>query len=160
VGARQLAHAITGRTEQRELFEAAPAAEHAVAVRLDRVRVERGRAFEDVWLGWTLWRALRLDELCTTLLPRGREAIPWAQMAAVSVIARVCAPASELHIAEDWYRTTALKTGQGPGPVARPPRPEAPRAPEAATGGRDVAPLRDLSGRKHACRLVELAKLG
>ena len=62
-----------------------------------------------MWLGWTLWRALRLDDLCTTLLPRGREAIPWAQMAAVSVIARLCAPSSELHIAEDWYRTTALE---------------------------------------------------
>ena len=109
VRARQLAQAITGRGDQRELFEAAPAVEHAVAVRLDRVRVERARAFGDVWLGWTLWRALRLDDLCTTLLPRGREAIPWAQMAAVSVIARLCAPSSELHIAEDWYRTTALE---------------------------------------------------
>jgi transposase len=84
-------------------------AAHAVAVRLDGVRVERARAFGDVWLGWTLWRALRLDELCTALLPRGREAIPWAPMAAVSVIARLCAPSSELHIAEDWYRTTALE---------------------------------------------------
>src|SRR2546425_2049122 len=109
VRARRLAQAITGRADQRELFEAAPAAAHAVAVRLDRVRVERARAFGDVWLGWTLWRALRLDDLCTTLLPRGREAIPWAQMAAVSVIARLCEPASELHIAEDWYRTTALE---------------------------------------------------
>jgi len=109
VRARRLAQAITGRADQRELFEVAPAAAHAVAVRLDRVRVERARVFGDVWLGWTLWRALRLDDLCTTLLPRGREAIPWAQMAAVSVIARLCEPASELHIAEDWYRTTALE---------------------------------------------------
>jgi len=108
VRARLLAQAITGRADQRELFEAAPPAEHAVAVRLDRVCVERARAFGDVWLGWTLWRALRLDELCAALLPRGREAIPWARMAAVSVIARLCAPSSELHIAEDWYRTTAL----------------------------------------------------
>jgi len=109
VRARLLAQAITGRAAQRELFEAVPAAEHAVAVRLDRVRVERARAFGDAWLGWTLWRALRLDEVCAALLPRGREAIPWAQMAAISVIARLCEPASELHIAEDWYRTTALE---------------------------------------------------
>jgi transposase len=109
VRARLLAQAITGRAEQRELFEEASAAEPAAAVRLDRVRVERARTFGDVWLGWTLWRALRLDELCTALLPRGREAIPWMQMAAVSVIARLCEPASELHIAEDWYRTTALE---------------------------------------------------
>ena len=38
-----------------------------------------------------------------------REAIPWAQMAAVLVIARLLEPSSELHIAEDWYRTTALE---------------------------------------------------
>jgi transposase len=109
VRARLLAQAITGRAAQRELFAEASAAEPAATVRLDRVRVERARTFGDVWRGWTLWRALRLDELCTALLPRGREAIPWTQMAAVSVIARLCAPASELHSAEDWYRTTALE---------------------------------------------------
>ncbi len=107
--ARLLAHEITGRADQRELFEAAPAGAQTVAVRLDRVRVERTRAFGNVWLAWTLWGALRLEELCTELLPPGREAIPWAQMAAVSVIARLCEPSSELHVAEDWYRTTALE---------------------------------------------------
>ncbi len=30
-------------------------------------------------------------------------------MAAVLVIARLCEPSSELHIAEDWYRRTALE---------------------------------------------------
>jgi hypothetical protein len=29
-------------------------------------------------------------------------------MAAILVIARLCQPSSELHIAEDWYRRTAL----------------------------------------------------
>jgi len=62
-----------------------------------------------VWLGWQLWRALKLDELCAQLMPAGREAIPWSQMAAVLVIARLTEPSSELHIAEDWYRTTALE---------------------------------------------------
>jgi transposase len=109
VRARLLAQAMTGRADQRELFDATPAAEHAVAVRVERVRVERARAVGNVWLAWTLWQALRLDELCSTLLPRGREAIPWAQMAAVLVLARLCEPSSELHIAEDWYRTTALE---------------------------------------------------
>jgi hypothetical protein len=42
------------------------------------------------------------------LLPCGREDIPWATMAAILVIARLCEPSSELHIAEDWYRRTAL----------------------------------------------------
>ena len=30
-------------------------------------------------------------------------------MAAVLVIARLCEPSSELHIAEDWFRRTALE---------------------------------------------------
>src|SRR5271157_302109 len=107
--AKALARRITGRAEQRELFEtsAGPAAD--AKVRLDRIRLERGRSFGDVWLGWTLWQALRLDTLCAELLPRGRAEVPWSVMAAVLVLARLCEPSSELHIAEDWYRRTALE---------------------------------------------------
>jgi transposase len=107
--AKQLLREMTGRTEQRELFEAVETGPETVAVRLDRVRLERGRTFGDVWLGWTLWRALRLDELCQELMPEGREAVPWSTMAAILVVARLCEPSSELHIAEDWYRRTALE---------------------------------------------------
>ena len=70
-------------------------------MRLQEVWLERGRAFGDVWLGGTLWRALRLDTLCAGLLPPGRESVSWSMMAAVLVIARSCEPSSELHIAED-----------------------------------------------------------
>ena len=73
------------------------------------MRVERGRSFGDVWLAWRLWQALRLDEFCEQLMPRGREQVPWSTMAAVLVIARLCEPSTELHIAEDWYRRTALE---------------------------------------------------
>jgi len=106
--ARALARTITGDREQPDLFTPAEA-EPAVPVRLRRIRLERGRTFGDVWLGWTLWRALRLDEVLARLLPEGREAVPWATMAAVLVLARLCEPSSELHIAEDWYRRTALE---------------------------------------------------
>ena len=107
--AQALARQISGRAEQRELFEAPAEGESSARVRLDRLRVERSRAFGDVWLGWRLWQALRLDALCEELLPRGREDVPWPVMAAVLVIARLCEPSSELHIAEDWYRRTALE---------------------------------------------------
>ena len=107
--AKALARQITGRGDQRELFEACAADDAAVPVRLKRLRLERGRAFGDVWLGWTLWRALRLDVLGEELLETGREAVPWAQMASILVVARLCEPSSELHIAEDWYRRTALE---------------------------------------------------
>jgi Transposase DDE domain len=106
--AQALARAITGDREQPDLFVEDPA-EATIAVRLSRIRLERGRRFGDVWLGWTLWRALRLDEVLAHLLPEGREAVPWATMAAVLVLARLCESSSELHIAETWYRGTALE---------------------------------------------------
>ena len=106
--AKALARQITGRGDQRELFEEPDLDDAPVPVRLKRLRLERGRAFGDVWLGWTLWRALRLEALCDELLQTGREAVPWAQMASILVVARLCEPSSELHIAEDWYRRTAL----------------------------------------------------
>jgi transposase len=107
--AKALARQITGRGDQRDLFEDSASGEASASVRLDRVRVERGRSFGDVWLGWRLWQALRLDAWCEEHIPRGREQVPWSTMAAVLVIARLCEPSSELHIAEDWYRRTALE---------------------------------------------------
>jgi len=77
-------------------------------VRLKGIRVERSRQFGDVYLALALWRGLGLEELCERLLPAGQERISWAKMAAVLVAARFCEPSSELHIAEDWYRRTAL----------------------------------------------------
>jgi transposase len=73
------------------------------------VYLERARCFGGVWLGLTLWRVLRLDQLCVELMPQGRESIAWTQLAAVLVIARLTEPSSELHIAESWYRKTALE---------------------------------------------------
>ena len=106
--AKALARAITGDGGQADLFSPAEI-DAGVSVRLNRIRLERGRTFGDVWLGWMLWRALRLDEVLERLVPTGREAVPWATMAAVLVLARLCEPSSELHIAEDWYRRTALE---------------------------------------------------
>ena len=116
--AKALARAITGAREQPDLFTGDPA-DDAIPVRLKGIRLERGRTFGDVWLGWTLWRALKLDEVLARLVPEGREAVPWATMAAVLVLARLSEPSSELHIAETWYRATALEDlfGLSPGLV-------------------------------------------
>jgi hypothetical protein len=69
--ARSLSGDAGGRS-QRELF-AGDEPSGTVAVKLDQVRLERPRSFGAVWLGWVLWRALKLDELCSGLMPRGRE---------------------------------------------------------------------------------------
>jgi len=81
----------------------------SVAIKLNRVRLERSRSFGAVWLSWILWQALKFDELLGALLPRGREAVSWADVIAILVIGRLCEPSSELHVAERWYRTTALE---------------------------------------------------
>ena len=107
--ARQLARRMTGRAaDTPELFEPTPQAE-TVPIRLDQVRLERSRSFGEVYLGWTLWRGLELDRVLGDLLAPGREEVPWASMAALLVIARLCEPTSELGIAERWYRSTALE---------------------------------------------------
>ena len=105
--ARALARRITGREWGRDLFEPEEPLE-TVRVKFKKLRLERGRRFGDVWLGQLLWHAVGLDELLGRLLPEGTEDVPWAKMAAVQVIARLCEPSSDLHIAEDWYRRTAL----------------------------------------------------
>jgi transposase len=107
--ARALAKQMMGDGGQRELFEEDVDDGETVDIRLKGIRTERARQFGDVWLAWTLWRALKFDEVFARLMPEGREEIPWATMAAVLVLARFCEPSSELHIAEDWYRRTALE---------------------------------------------------
>jgi transposase len=105
--ARALARHLIGAPEQAALF--ADGSQHlTVPVRLKGIRVERSRQFGDVYLALALWRGTGLAELCEQLLPKTKEQVPWEKMAAVLVAARLCEPSSELHIAEDWYRRTAL----------------------------------------------------
>jgi transposase len=101
-------HFLGERADQPDLFEERGTPQTA-EIRVDKFRVERGRSFGDVWLAWTLWKALELDKFFATNMEVGREEIPWADIAFILVAARLCEPSSELHIAEDWYRRTALE---------------------------------------------------
>jgi hypothetical protein len=107
VQARALARRLIGSPEQEQLFRD-DSEGLTVPVRLKGIRIERSRQFGDVYLALALWRGTGLEELCERLLPIGKERIAWAKMAVVLVLARLCQPSSELHIAEDWYRRTAL----------------------------------------------------
>jgi hypothetical protein len=105
--ARALAEQLAGLERQPGLFDDDLPAD-PIPLDLRALRLERGRRFGDVWLAHRLWQALGFDRLLEELLPRGREHVAWSTMAAVLVIARLCEPSSELHIAEDWFRRTAL----------------------------------------------------
>jgi transposase len=105
--ARMLARRLIGAPEQAALFDDGTD-QRSVSVRLKGVRVERSRQFGDVYLALALWRGVGLDDFCRGVLRPGKEQIAWEKIAAVLVAARLCEPSSELHIAEDWYRRTAL----------------------------------------------------
>lgn len=85
-----------------------PGDDEPVLVKLKDIRLERLRDFGDVWLALGLWRLLKLDELLSARMEAGAEAVPWPTVAAILTIARLCEPSSELHIADAWYRRTAL----------------------------------------------------
>jgi len=86
-----------------------PTDDEPVLVKLKGIRLQRLRDFGDVWLALGLWRLLELDTLLGRLMPVGQEDVPWATVAAILTIGRFCEPSSELHIADTWYRRTALE---------------------------------------------------
>jgi transposase len=77
-------------------------------VDLKRVRVERSRGFGGPWLGMELCRRLGLVEFFAERMVAGREEIPWAMMALVLVLGRLCEPSSELYLAEHFYESSGL----------------------------------------------------
>ena len=101
-----------GESTQLKLFPSdveLPAEETEVArVLLEKVRLERTRQLGPCYLGWELWRRLKLDEFFQHALDRDGADVPWSQVAAILAINRLCAPGSELALEQRWYPATAL----------------------------------------------------
>src|SRR5256712_263239 len=91
---------------QRGLFRAVEP--QWVEVDLQRIAVERKRALGGPWIGLELCRQVGLVDFLERTLPTGREQIPWAVMAQILILARLCAPSSELQIAAHFYEASAL----------------------------------------------------
>jgi transposase len=108
IGWEEIRRILEGKAAQPNLFS--PSAEPPLWATVDihQVRVERLRHFGDVYLGLLLWNKLGFAEFCRGHMTEGREEIPWSAMASILVLARFCAPSSELQIAESWYDKTAL----------------------------------------------------
>jgi transposase len=96
------------RHRQQELFPQVRTQPRFVEVDRTRVRVENCRQFGGPWLALELVKRLELDAFLQRSLPRGQEHVPWSLTALILVIARLCEPSSELHIAEHFYRQSAL----------------------------------------------------
>jgi transposase len=101
-----------GETQQLRLFpsEVEPPANgpDVAQVLLRKVRLERSRQLGPCWLGWELWRRLKLDEFFASTIDSDGADVPWSRVAAILAINRLCAPGSELAIEQRWYPATAL----------------------------------------------------
>ena len=101
-----------GETQQLRLFpsEVEPLANgpDVAQVLLRKVGLERSRQLGPCWLGWELWRRLKLDEFFASTIDSDGADVPWSRVAAILAINRLCAPGSELAIEQRWYPATAL----------------------------------------------------
>jgi transposase len=93
---------------QQVLFPEPSAEPRFVEIDRASVRVENCRQFGGPWLALELIKQLGLHEFLKQALPLGQEHIPWSLTALILVIGRLCEPSSELHIAEKFYRHSAL----------------------------------------------------
>ena len=79
-----------------------------VEIEAKKVRVENPRGFGGPWLAMQLVKLIGLDDFLADTLPRGDEAVPWKLTSLILMICRLLNPSSELHIAEHFYKSTAL----------------------------------------------------
>jgi transposase len=109
VGWEEIGRILDGKPRpEPDLFKEEEEIPLWATVNLKGISVERLRHFGDVYLGLALWKRLGLDRFCREHIPSGREEVSWSIMACILVLARFCAPSSELQIAESWYEKTAL----------------------------------------------------
>jgi transposase len=80
-----------------------------VRVRLNSVGWTNARRFGDIWLARWLWHLVGLDTIVARHVPQGKHTIRPADIVAIEVINRLCAPCSEFALAEHWYAATALE---------------------------------------------------
>ena len=109
IGWEEISRIISGKPRRApDLFMQPEEPPSWATININRVSVERLKSFGDVYLGLLLWNKLGLADFCQDHIASSREEVPWSIMAAVLVLARFCAPSSELQIAEFWYGKTAL----------------------------------------------------
>jgi transposase len=80
-----------------------------VRVRVNEIGWTNARGFGDVYLARWLWNLLDLDAIIHQHVPPGKETVRPADVVAIEVINRLCAPCSEFALAEHWYASTGLE---------------------------------------------------
>lgn len=109
VGWEEIKRLVEGKpAPQPDFFEPCEDAPSWAWIDIGKVSIERLRHFGDVYLGLLLWSKLGFADFCKKTMTQGKEDVPWPLMASILVLARFCAPSSELQIADSWYEKTAL----------------------------------------------------
>jgi len=93
---------------QTQLFDNEQLEPVWVEIDANGVRVENEKDFGGPWLALELVKLLGLDDFLKQHLPPGEEHVPWSLVSLILVICRLLNPSSELHIAEHYYKSTAL----------------------------------------------------
>ena len=93
---------------QTQLFDNEQLESEWVEIDANGVRVENEKDFGGPWLALELIKLLGLDDFLKQHLPPGEEHVPWSLVSLILVICRLLNPSSELHIAEHYYKSTAL----------------------------------------------------
>jgi transposase len=107
-------HNRQGDAEQLRLFPdddtvPLPDDPDIVRVRVNDVSWSNPRRFGDIYLARWLWNLLDLDTIISRHVPQGKETVRPADVIAIEVINRLCAPCSEFALAEHWYASTGLE---------------------------------------------------
>jgi Transposase DDE domain len=107
-------HNRQGDAQQLRLFpddDTAPLPDDpdVVRVKVKEIAWTNARRFGDVYLARWLWNLLDLDAIIDRHVPPGKETVRPADVIAIEVINRLCAPCSEFALAEHWYASTGLE---------------------------------------------------
>ena len=100
----------SGSTEGFRLSRLCPriTPERWITVNASAVRVENCAQFGGPWLALELIKKIGLDDFLRHF-PANQTDVRWPSIALILVVCRLCRPSSELHIAEHFYRDTALE---------------------------------------------------
>jgi len=108
-GVKQAAEAHKPDWIQTQLFNDNDTIEPEwIKIDANGVRVENEKAFGGPWIAMELIKLLGLDDFLKQHLPPGEEHVSWTLTSLILVICRLLNPSSELHIAEHYYKSTAL----------------------------------------------------
>ena len=108
-GVKQAAEAKDNpRFVQARLFNDDQVEPEWVEINANGVRVENEKAFGGPWLALELVKLLGLDDFLKQHFLPGEEHVSWSFVSLILIICRLLNPSSELHIAEHFYKSTAL----------------------------------------------------